>query len=289
VNDALENFYSQTLLSPDVLLPNSLSAQIEAKHKFLQSSTVDSVLQLLQIVRTTTRSNALQTAIPMSTLMYRNITIGLDALQMRTTGFYYTSSWTCICNADHNCSIPSGFFNIDKGISRMIQSPSLIAPLENVPGFFVGCIPIESFLQSTLECLFDWSCLMKIRKFIPSSNIAGVYALDTSQTGFTPNMSIEKLISELFIEKWTMKPFFSHYYAQCAPILCTYTLSRRNNPLYVLTKLLGLYGGLNAVLRFCVPLIVVWWRKRRLVASTAEPPPSEYRYLKSPRLILLKL
>jgi hypothetical protein len=60
IHDALDNFHSQTLLTPDVLLLSSLNAHIEAKREFLQSSTVNSVRQLLKLVRTTTQSNVLQ-------------------------------------------------------------------------------------------------------------------------------------------------------------------------------------------------------------------------------------
>jgi hypothetical protein len=287
VHDALDNFHSQTLLTPDVLLLNSLYAQIKIKSQFLQSSTVNSVIQLLQIVRTTTQSNVLQTAIPLSTMMHRIVTIDVDVLQKRDTGFVYTKSSICICTSARNCSVPSGFFDIDQRIARKIKLVPDFPLLANVSGFFVGCFPVESLLKSTLECLFDSSCLKTIRTFIPFSNITGVYALNISQTRFAPNTSIEILINKLFIEKWSMEPSFSDYYTQCAPILCASTLSKRNNPLYVLTKLLGLYGGLTAALRFCVLVIVAWWRKRRVVAS-AEPRPSQYRCLKSCRFILLK-
>jgi hypothetical protein len=219
-------------------------------------------------------------------MMCRDITIGVDVLEMRDTSFFYTESPICICTIDRKCSVPSGFFIIDQGIERMVKLEPDFPLLESVSGFVVGCFPVESLLQSTLECLFDSSCLENIRTFIPSSNITGVYALNTSQTRFAPNTFIEIIINNLFVEKWLMKPSFSNYYAQCAPILCTYTILKRKDSLYVLTKLLGLYGGLTATLSLCVPVMVAWWRKRRVINS-AEPSPSEYRNLKSPRRILL--
>jgi hypothetical protein len=290
VDDALDNFHSQTLLSPDVLLPNSLDSQIEVQKQFLRSSTANSVLQLFQLVRTTTQANVLQTAIPLSTLMFMLSWVSVDVLQQGDISFTNKDLSQCYCVSARNCSVPSHIFDTDRGLAQNIFPPEMMPEslrLANVSGFFFGCFPVESLVQSTLECLFDWSCLKTIFKYIPSSNITGVYALNTSQTRFAPNTSIEIIINELFIERWSMKPSFSDYYAQCAPILCTYTLSKRNNSLYVLTKLLGLYGGLTAALHFCVPLIVAWWRKRRVIAP-AESHPSEYRYIKNPRLILLK-
>ncbi len=91
---------------------------------------------------------------------------------------------------------------------------------------------------------------------------------------------MEILINKLFLEKWFMNHSFANYYAQCAPMLCTYTIVQRNNALYVFTQLLGFYGGLTAVLRFCVPFIVLWSRKRRGASATGSSR-SKYQYLKS--------
>jgi hypothetical protein len=113
-----------------------------------------------------------------------------------------------------------------------------------------------------------------MQSFIPSSNITNASVLNTSQTNFAPSMSIEEILNELFIQNWTTTQSFSNYFKQCAPILCTYTSIQRNNALYVLTKLLGLYGGVAAALRLCVPVIIGWWRKRKIINSE-EPLPSE--------------
>lgn len=274
INDALNNFHSQTLLTPDVLLPNSLNTQIAEKGAILKSITANSVTQLLQLVRTTTQSNGLQTAISLSAIMY--LPYEDEFLRKRDTIFNYTGSSSCYCTSARSCSVPSGFFDISKRTEETIYLVPNFPRLANVSGFYVGCFPLESLLQSTLECLFDSSCLKTIRAYILSSNITDVYALNISQTPqFPPNTSIEELINKLFIQEWSMKANFSNYYTQCAPILCTHTREQRNNALYVLTKLLGVYGGLRAILYLCVPLIVAWYRKRKIIDS-AEPRPSEY-------------
>ncbi|CAF4067976.1 unnamed protein product, partial [Rotaria sp. Silwood1] len=74
-------------------------------------------------------------------------------------------------------------------------------------------------------------------------------------------MTIEELTNELFLETWPTVISFSNYYNHCRPYLCAYTFTQRNI-LYVVTKVLGIYGGLTTVLRFCVPLIVAWWRNQ---------------------------
>jgi hypothetical protein len=292
VQDALNNFHSETLVTPDVLLPDSLKTQIEVKSKFLQFSTENSARQLLQLVRNTTQANALLTALSTSTMMIKIDIINDSSFMRMPILFRYNDRTECNCMSNRSCSMPSGFFDIDtERLSAFIglwaESKIVRKPLANMTGFFVGCTAVESLLQSTLECLFDWSCLETVKTFIPSSNITGVYPLNKNQTEFDPNTTIEIIINELFIENWTMKPSFSNYYAQCAPIQCTYTVVQRNDALYVLTKLLTIYGGLTATLRLLVPFIVGWWRKRRVIVLT-EPRPSEYRYLKTPRLVFIR-
>jgi hypothetical protein len=275
VHDGLEDFHTETLLTPYVLSPDSFEVQVQVKSRFLRLSIANSVRRLLQIVRSTTHANGLLTALQTSKIFSIDEAWGgRFSLKAVDTRFYTTDSKWCKCTAWLNCSIPSGFFNISyKNLSQDIVSTD--ASIETLPGFFVGCNPVESLLQSTLECLFNRSCLQTIRTFIPSTNIIDVNTLNINQTHFAVNMSIKAIINSLFIENWSTNQSFSNYFVQCAPILCTYTSVKRNSALYVLTKLLGLYGGLTTTLRLCIPLIISWWYKRR-VNDSGQPRPSEY-------------
>lgn len=275
--DALDDFYSETLLSPYVLLPDSLSAQMEKQSEFLQLSINNSVHQLLELVRTNTQANVLQTAFSIPTRMGEDEKYSNDSL-ININVIFITAefSWktACLCVANRSCSWPSSFLGSDlMEIAEVISSHGSFAA--SASGFFVGCSALESLLQSTLECLFDSSCLETIHTFIPSSNITGIYILNKNQTRFDPKTSVERLMNHLFIEKWLMNHSFFNYYSQCAPMLCTYTVVQRNNALYVITHLLAFEGGLTAVLRFCIPLIISWWRKRRHM-NAAESRRSEY-------------
>lgn len=276
VHDALDDFYYQTLLTTDVLLPISFKDQVTIKSEFVRTSTINSVLRLLQIVRTTTHANELKTVLQTSKLsLKQNVADDVFHLVEADISFFYVDSTECKCKSNRNCSMPTAFFDINQiQLSQTIVPFEWIQPVANLNGFFVGCNPIESLLQSTLECLFDSSCLATIGTFIPSTNIIAVRPLNTSQTRFAMNMSIETIINDLFIENWSTQQSFSNYFSQCAPIQCTYTTVQDNNALYVLTKLLGIYGGLTAALRFCVPLVIAWCRKRRIISSV-EPRPGE--------------
>ncbi len=266
VSDEIGNFHSETLLTPDVLLQESFNTTVQVKSEFLKSSIENNVRQLLLLVRNTTRANEFQTALQTSKILFRKGTIpSIDPVWFR-----FANSLECRCGALSYCSLPSGFFDVRD--SQSIQTISVQGKQRaNATGFVIGCTAVESVLSSTLECLFDWSCLGNIHTCILSSNISGIYPLNTSQTRFAPNTSIERIIDDLFIEKWSTEYSFSNYFEECAPVLCAYTLEKRNNVLYVITKFLGLYGGLTAALSLCIPFIVGWWRKIKVHSS-------EYQY-----------
>lgn len=70
------------------------------------------------------------------------------------------------------------------------------------------------------------------------------------ETHYSPSTILEEVVNELFIEYWSSNDSFGDYYSQCAPLSCTHKVNERNRPLYILTTLLGLYGGLIVALRF---------------------------------------
>ncbi|CAF1065488.1 unnamed protein product [Adineta steineri] len=65
-----------------------------------------------------------------------------------------------------------------------------------------------------------------------------------------------ELINDLFVEEWASNINYSSYYEQCSPLLCSYTYNKQINPLYTITLILGLQGGLTIVLKWIGPKIV---------------------------------
>ncbi|CAF4154880.1 unnamed protein product, partial [Adineta steineri] len=89
-----------------------------------------------------------------------------------------------------------------------------------------------------------------------------LYPNCTSQASFIEMNSSEtipiraELINDLFVEEWATNINYSSYYEQCSPLLCSYTYSKQINPLYTITLILGLQGGLTIVLKWICPKIV---------------------------------
>jgi hypothetical protein len=270
IDDAINDRLSETLVSPQTLSPLSLNMQAEAQSLFSHISPKNTFRRLLELVRTTTLSNSLQPALQTSKMhnlhIYPNRTIEAFPLEVIWT---ITSQQKCYCASSVGCSLPSSFYNqfseeVDGDIG------SFLSNLANVSGFLAGCYPLDYLLQSNLECFFNQSCLQTVLSFFPSRSSTNFYALQADETQYSPSTTLEALINELFIEQWSSNDSFADYYSQCAPLSCTYKANERNRPLYILTTLLGLYGGLTVALRFGVFFIVNQWRKRQIEASSSK-------------------
>ncbi len=56
---------------------------------------------------------------------------------------------------------------------------------------------------------------------------------------------MSELINALFVETWQNQSNYTAYFEICHPFECRYTVRDRNNLLFILTTILGLYGGKN--------------------------------------------
>ncbi len=124
----------------------------------------------------------------------------------------------------------------------------------NILGYVIGCLPLESFLQSTLECLYDQLCVNQMSSYVLSSYIPK--ALNQKRTKYTLNTLINTIVQQLFIETWSINVSYGNFFAECQPISCSYTQVEQYNIIYVITTLLGLYGGITILLKLIVPFIV---------------------------------
>ncbi|CAF4104175.1 unnamed protein product, partial [Rotaria sp. Silwood1] len=142
-----------------------------------------------------------------------------------------------------------------------------------VPGFRVGCNPIESLLQSTLECLYNVTCIDKIKPNDSTSDMI-FRALDSTRS--SSNILVQSLVDALMVDKWETNVVYEHYYRACAPLYCTYSLNMRFNKVYVFTTIISLTGGLTVILKLVIPLAVkfgpyITMYCRRRVRSTVTP------------------
>jgi hypothetical protein len=106
--------------------------------------------------------------------------------------------------------------------------------IQNSTPNVVGCSPVESLLQSTLECLYDQLCINQMCSIIQSPYFPK--PLDKNKSRFPVNSSIQSIVAEMFIELWFTNISYENYFEQCHPNSCSYTFTERSNLLYVLTN-----------------------------------------------------
>jgi hypothetical protein len=187
------------------------------------------------------------------------------------------TNW-CACQNTFSCGETGGFYSLDYDLQNIGIFASNDSQLElPLPGFVSGCIPLESLLASSLECLYNTSCIVHF-----SRSQSATEQLDPTQTSqYSINSTIEELLEQLMLEQWTPNISFSAFFAQCNATSCNYTVTAKNSPVYVLTVLLGLYGGLTASLRLIVPHIVSILFTRSCKRNNAAEIPSltsEYKF-----------
>ena len=146
----------------------------------------------------------------------------------------------CTCGTRSDC--------LEKGA---IHHPNTGAFWEFIPGLNVGCSVIETVLRSTLVCFYNQTCVNRIRSFF---NMPTYRALNRSTSSrFNIEHVIEEMANGLFVEEWQYNVSYSEFYAQCSPLHCSYLQYERKNILYMISRILGLYGGLSTTLRFITP------------------------------------
>ena len=64
------------------------------------------------------------------------------------------------------------------------------------------------------------------------------------------------MIEKLMVENWSKNVSYESYYAGCAPQYCTYSVTQRRNIVFIITILLGLFGGLNTALKLLAPIFI---------------------------------
>jgi len=129
-----------------------------------------------------------------------------------------------------------------------------------------GCLPLESIRQSTLECLYNQSCI-NILALQP--NISRPKPLNVSLSKFPLNLTIGSLFDEsLFVKSWQNTSNFEKYFSACKPRLLSYTYEDKFYLSSIFTLCISTFGGLVLVCQLITPgFIKVWnlikWKKKQ--------------------------
>ena len=152
INDTINSFMSSSLVTSHLLSQSSFDARITNLLKQTRTNAPTVIVRTLDLIRTINHGNALLT-------VYGN-NYRLDARQNRTSYYstlltkpvVYNETTACSCALHPKCLTRATF-----------TTPDVV----QIKGFYMGCVPSEALLSSTLECFFDGQCINLIRDHLP--------------------------------------------------------------------------------------------------------------------------
>ena len=288
VHDALRVFRSTRLATVNALSRKQFHLETSARLDQFQKQTIATFLDLIDLVRSAIQTNNLVTELWTSagpSSRFDNNT-SQWSLRFRARNFYTNS---CSCALSNQCTRPVGFYLQEDNI---YSEPNI-----TVPGLVIGCYAIDSFLFSTLECLFDRECIQLIIDSYEFDAVDLLRPLDTravriaplqnNHSRFSPRTPMETIVSQLFIEDWSTSNNFTAYYNRCEPKQCTYSVRQRFDTAYMVAAMLGFYGGLSAILEIILPPLVKLVRSRWLKRRSQHPQTAATTVTGMPESVIL--
>ena len=249
ISDSLMRFVANKYVSPNAVAEQLMQSQSKSLMEQFISSTLNDFLLSLQIIRDTTQVNALVSALQTNYFL------------IYYADYKYLMLFPLKDASNHGCDLSASFVR-----QLVIYNDSGSNILFNVTGFFTGCYIVEGILKSTLQCLYNETCVNMLQSFISSPSM-NVVSMDTpSSSRFQQNSTVETLVNQLMVEKWHLSSVYEDYYNQCQPTKCIYTYVGRNGITYIVATVFGLIGGLVAILRVLIPRLVKF--TPRLINST---------------------
>lgn len=235
VNDSLTVFLRQKLITGQALTVEQFGEQITTTVNQLLLDMSLSLQHSLDYFHSILHGNTIMSSYVSNWRFDQNSTLS-GRSTIRTRPVWYSN---CSCASHSHCSLP-----------MIIQN-------QHFDGLAIGCLPSTVLLQSNLQCLYNQTCLDRLHNVLFDNNINMPTAINMS-THFSMNTSIGSLFNELFIENRFRQYNYDAYFQICEVPTCTYTYTQRADILYVITTIIGLFGGLTIVLRLvCHPAIKI--------------------------------
>ena len=258
ITDAVKRFNINELISGQVEFREFFVTKTNTALAQLRTSTARQFVRTLDFTRSITQDNGIVSA-TLSNWQF----ISFDQINFNTLWTlprFYGDPPNCSCATSSMCT---SLATIDGGIV--------------VPGFRVGCYPLDSLLQSTLECLYDRNCLTMIQSLNSSMNFT-MTPLNSNRS--SPNATVQSLVDELFIDDWKTNVSYENYYEICAPLFCSYSVNQRADLIYIVTAAIGFYGGLSTAIEIIAPMMAkigrsIWmfYQTRRMRLNVIAPIP----------------
>ncbi|CAF1372533.1 unnamed protein product [Adineta ricciae] len=262
INESLELFYRTKFVSKELYHSKVFNTQTDLIMKQFQQTIPESYQRIIGLLKSNFEINQFVT--PTNSWFLYDYRDSNGNYILRLLYFRYNSKERPTCDASsedplrYSCSLPSYDLCHRQTIIKDKRFDSII-----IPGMYQTWFPLQAVLISTLECLYNRTCLSEIKKFILSNISLDDYNILTDCSENETFSPIENLTNKLFIRSWLNGSSYQSYFNQCRPLSCQYTYKTKFQTIYIVTNLIGLMGGLQISLRLVLPIIILILVKMR--------------------------
>lgn len=235
INASLTQFYSTKFISNQLVSMELFQTESNGVVNLFQKLTPQTFKRTLDIIRGVVQGNLFMSAYQTNwkyTLFEANF-----LSPFYTNPITYNNN-SCTCGTSAKCSQPVTLNN------------SVIS------GLLIGCYPVEAMLQSSLQCVYNQTCLDLLVSNLGQRLTNVTFDILSSHNPYGLNETVEHMIDRLFVDQWYMNYSYHNYFQRCHPTSCTYSFIQNFDILYTLTTVLGLYGGLSITLGLLIPFLL---------------------------------
>ncbi|UJR18445.1 hypothetical protein I4U23_005350 [Adineta vaga] len=253
INQNIDSFYSNTLLSSEVLSEKILQSQTSSSIKQFQLISSNTFQNQLNLINNMIVGNGLNSAL--GTVYYYQIQ--LDDLDRFIVLFISITTTqedgsTCSCLTDICNKTVSGIYNVFQAPLPTHSGDLLF----RIPGISSGCLPVTSILASTLECFYDQICIDQLLSYFPTNDKNFQSLLINNQSIFNSKSTIQSIVNNLMIKNLTINISYEKYYSQCTPSSCIYFQNSHYDFKFIIKKLISLFASLILILELIIPFSI---------------------------------
>ncbi|UJR11884.1 hypothetical protein I4U23_016063 [Adineta vaga] len=224
-------FLQTQLISVELLEKSLFELQVRADIHDWQAATINAFARDQQLIRNIIQGNQIMAGFLLNFYFSLELNNQLkpfsNPISMQNNGAITYSR--CLCAVDQTCAWQS-FITGDN-----------ISPRRFIPGMFGGCYPINSVLQSALECFYNQTCMNILQVgFGGSPNETRFPILNSSLN--SKDETIENIVKRLMVDNWQVNVNYSAYFNACALTFCTYEYTQRHSFSYLITMIIGCHS-----------------------------------------------
>ncbi|CAF1258699.1 unnamed protein product [Adineta ricciae] len=252
INQTIDYFYSNTLLSLEVFSEEILHAQTQASISQFQLKVADAFQTQLRLINFLTINNGLISSLRTNAFyLLQRDNQNLFSVSLYNLWYSQDDGSTCGCRVNICNRSLSGIFSAFR-TTYPIEAGSLLL---SIPGISSGCLPVTSILVSSLECFYNQTCIDQLLLYFPTNERFQAIPAHP-QSIYNPESTIQTIVNNLMIENWTIGISYEKYYSERAPSSCTYLQIARYSVGFIIKRLISLLAGLVLILGLLISLVL---------------------------------